>query len=249
MDVLVYGIGGKMGKTLLTSIQNTEDVNAVCGIDVFADPGAFNIPVYKSINQAKEHFDCIIDFSVHEAVFDILPYAISKKIPCVLATTGYNEHELQLIDTASKSIAIFKTGNMSIGINVLSKLAQAAATMMRTADTEIIEMHHNQKIDAPSGTALMLLDSIEKARGKSKHVFGRNGLTGTRSTNEICVHAVRGGTVIGKHSVMFMLNNEVITLTHEAESKTVFANGSINAARFLIQKPAGLYEMNDLLQE
>ncbi|MDR0751539.1 MAG: 4-hydroxy-tetrahydrodipicolinate reductase [Christensenellaceae bacterium] len=248
MNILIYGIGGKMGKTLLTASQNTDDIKAVAGVDVFADPTDYNIPVYKSINQTKESFECIIDFSAHEAVFDILPFAISKKIPCVLATTGYNEDELDLIDKAAQTIPIFKTGNMSLGINVLSKLVMAAANMLENADAEIIETHHNQKVDAPSGTALMLLHAIEDSRGPVKPIFGRSGISSPRDSKEVGIHAIRGGSVVGKHSVMFMMNNEVLTLTHEAENKIVFANGAIDAARFLVDRTeAGIYNMNHLL--
>ncbi|MDR2267344.1 MAG: 4-hydroxy-tetrahydrodipicolinate reductase [Christensenellaceae bacterium] len=248
MDIAIYGIGGKMGRTLLNMAPTCEDVRVVCGVDLFADPSEFDLPVYKSIHDSSEHIDCIIDFSVHDAIFDILPFAIHHGIACVLATTGHNEHELQAIEKAAEKIPTFKTGNMSIGINTLSKLVELAAGLLDTADIEIVEMHHNQKVDAPSGTALMLASAAEKARGKLERVTGRSGLVGKRSGREIGIHAVRGGSVVGKHSVMFMQSNEVITLTHEAESKAVFASGALDAAKFITGKEPGIYDMNDLLK-
>lgn len=245
MKIIISGIGGAMGKVLFDAIKNDGTAECVAGVDKFADKNAFNIPVYGSFNEIAVNADCIIDFSVHNAVYGYIPYAVKTKTPCVIATTGFSPDELALIDGAAKEIPILQSGNMSIGINLLVNLAQKAAEFLGSkADIEIIEMHHNKKTDAPSGTALMLANAIKN--GESEFVYGREGITGKRKGNEIGIHAVRGGTIVGKHDVMFIMNNEIVTLSHEADSKAIFAQGAIKAASFLIGKPAGKYSMKDL---
>ena len=247
MKIIIYGVGGKMGRVLVNCIDGSEDTIA-CGVDKFADKSLFGFPVYSSAKDIKEDADVIIDFSVREAIYDYLPYAVDKKIPCVIATTGFNEDETAYILNASKDIPIFKTGNMSIGINLLLQLAKIGAKALgKNADIEIIEQHHNQKVDAPSGTALLLADGIKSVLGDSEYTFGRVGHTGKRKDNEIGIHAVRGGTIVGKHEVLFIMDNEVITLKHEAESKGVFAYGSINAARYIVRQSPGIYNMENMI--
>lgn len=247
MKIAIYGIGGTMGKVLYSCI-NSSGETALCGIDKFADKLSFAVPVYASAKEMTEKPDCIIDFSVRETIYDYLPYAVENRIPCVIATTGYNEEETDYIKNAAKIIPIFKTGNMSVGINLLLKLAIIGAeTLGKSANIEIIEQHHNKKVDAPSGTALLLADGIRSVMPEKEYVFGREGHTGRRTENEIGIHAVRGGSVVGKHEVLFMLDSEVITLKHEAESKAVFANGSINAARFIVNQEPGIYTMENML--
>ncbi len=247
MNILIYGIGGAMGKALTCALQDSDD--KFCGVDKFADPTKYDVPVYNDCSNITSKVDCIIDFSVRAGIFDYLPYALKNNIPCVIATTGYDDKELNYITDASKLIPIFKTGNMSIGINLLLKLAkEAAKTLGHSANIEIIEQHHNKKVDAPSGTALMLADSIKSVLPESEYVYGREGITGKRPQNEIGIHAIRGGSIVGKHEVMFIMDKEIVTLKHETENKSVLANGSINAAHYIIKQAPGMYGMEDMLK-
>ena len=250
MNLLLIGAGGKMGRTLINCIYGNEQFEILGGVDKFAKQKDFTFPIFgscKEIDQ-KVKIDCIIDFSAREAIYDYLPYAVENNIPCVIATTGYDKDQQKFISDAADKIAIFKTGNMSVGINLLLRLVKIAArTLGQNADVEIVETHHNQKVDAPSGTALLLADGIKESLDyDAEYVNGRCGQVGKRG-KEIGIHAVRGGTVVGKHEVSFFLNNEVITLKHEAENKSVFAYGALEAAKYLVDKPNGLYDMNDLL--
>ena len=250
MKLILIGAGGKMGRTLINCIYGNEQFEISCGIDKFAKQKEFTFPLYKNCGEipADIDADCIIDFSVREAIYDYLPYAVQKNIPCVIATTGYDEEQQKFISDAADKIAIFKTGNMSLGINLILRLSKIAArTLGQNADVEIVETHHNQKVDAPSGTALLLANGIKDSLNHdAEFVYGRSGQVGKRG-KEIGIHAVRGGTVVGKHEVSFFLNNEVITIKHEAENKSVFANGALEAAQYIVGKPNGLYDMNDLL--
>lgn len=250
MDILIYGIGGKMGRNVYNAVKNYEGANALLGIDKFANPNDFDIPVFKSLDDVNidKKPDCIIDFSVKEAIYDIIPYAVKNNVPVVLCTTGYGAEEMALIRDASTKIAVFRSGNMSLGVNTLIKLVKSAATLLgQASDVEIIEMHHNQKVDAPSGTAIMLADAVKSVIPDLTDVNGRKGIVGKRNNKEIGIHAVRGGSIVGKHEVMFIMDNEIVTLKHEAESKTVFANGAVRAAIFMKDKPAGIYDMQDVL--
>lgn len=248
MKVLIYGIGGTMGTYVFDCLKEEKDATAVCGVDKFIKENTFGIPVYKSCNEVNVDIDCIIDFSMHECIHDYIPYAIKNKIPCVIATTGFDNEEEKIIQDASEKIPVFQTGNMSLGINLLVQLVkQASSTLGDKADIEIIEMHHNKKLDAPSGTAKMLAESVKKELPSSKFIYGRKGIVGKRNKNEVGIHAIRGGSIVGKHDVMFILNNEVVTVSHESENKSIFAQGSVNAAKFLIKQNNGLYDMNDML--
>lgn len=248
MRIMIYGAGGAMGKMLGACIRNSDD-KILCGVDKFASQNDFDFPIYKDCSDIKEMPDCIIDFSVRAGIYDFLPFAVKNNIPCVVATTGHNEEEMAYIKEAAKSIPVFKTGNMSLGISLLLQLAKMGAKILgRSADIEIIEQHHNKKVDAPSGTALLLADGIKSVIPEANYIFGREGAVGKRTQNEIGIHAVRGGTIVGKHEVMFIMDKEVITLKHEAESKTVFANGSINAAHYIIKQTAGIFSMEDMLK-
>lgn len=245
MKIIVYGAGGKMGKMLIETIRQSSD-EILCGVDKFA-VGEYDFPIYASCSQITGDADCIIDFSVRAAIYDYLPYAVEHKIPCVIATTGYDAEENAFIAQAAETIPIFKTGNMSNGINLLLRLAKiAAAYLGNEANIEIIEQHHNQKVDAPSGTALLLANGIKTVLADAEFNYGRCGHTGKRPDNEIGIHAVRGGSVVGKHEILFMMNNEVVSIKHEAENKGIFAQGSLKAARFLIGKPNGIYTMENI---
>lgn len=249
MKIIISGISGKMGKTLLNIINGSTEHEVVAGVDNYLDE-SINVDIYKSFKDInlKSEIDCIIDFSVKDAIYDILPFAIKNNLPVVLATTGFNETDEKYIINASKNIAILKSGNMSYGVNAMVKIIEYATSLLKDdCDIEIIETHHNQKIDAPSGTALMILNTIQNVSSNLDDVqYGRKGIIGKRTNKEIGVHSVRGGSIVGKHEVQFLLNGESITIKHEAESKSIFALGSLKAAKFLLNKKPGLYTMQDL---
>ena len=247
--IILCGACGKMGGNVLSLLADDPNAEAVCGVDLY--PKEIGIPVYKSFADIKEEADVIIDFSSAENLVERLEYAKSHKLAIVLASTGLSPADLALIDEYAKSTAIFKTANLSLGVNLMQALCKAAAQVLGdNFDVEIIEKHHNLKKDAPSGTALMLADTINEAfNGEKKYVDGRSGIVGARDKKEIGMHAVRGGTIVGEHEVMFAGEDEIITITHSARSKRVFAVGAIRAAKFLHGKGAGRYEMKDLLAE
>lgn len=251
INALICGICGKMGENLLNLLENDGEMAVACGVDVRGNGASSSglPPIYTAFNGVKEKVDVIIDFSSPAVLKDELLWAEKAGCPVVLATTGYSEADLLLIEAAAKKIAVFKTGNFSLGINLLVKLVKKAAqTLGEGFDIEIIEKHHNQKVDAPSGTALMLADSVNEAYpGGKEYLYGRSGAVGKRG-KEIGLHAVRGGTIVGEHEVMFAGEDEIITLSHSARSKRVFAVGAIRAAKWLIGKPAGKYDMNDVLE-
>lgn len=248
MNILIYGISGTMGRIVYNTLKNHTTCNGICGVDKYANQDEFTIPVYQNVFDVKEKVDCVIDFSVKAALPDILAYCTSNKIPCVLCTTGYSDDEIASINAASRIIPIFRSGNMSVGVNALVKLVKEATKLLGIAsDVEIIEQHHNKKVDAPSGTAIMLANAVKSEMDGLEIVNGRQGICGKRTKNEIGMHAVRGGTIVGKHEVMFIMNNEVVTLKHESENKGIFAEGAIRAAQYLVNQPAGLYDMQDML--
>ena len=246
-NILICGISGKMGGNVLSLLENDPEAKAVCGVDFY--PKQLSVPVYKTFSEVKEPVDVIIDFSSPEALEDRLKFAEEKGAGIVLACTGFSEKELALVDEYSARVAIFKTANLSLGINLMQALCKAAAEVLGEAfDVEIVERHHNLKKDAPSGTALMLADSINEVfDGKKKYVEGRSGIVGARTREEIGIHAVRGGTIVGEHEVMFAGENEILTISHSARSKRVFAAGAIRAAKFLAGKAPGKYDMQNLL--
>ena len=247
--IILSGACGKMGANVLSLLQNDENAVAVCGVDLF--PREIGVPVYKSFADIKEEADVIIDFSSPDNLVERLEYAKNKNIAIVLASTGLSKEDLALVDEYAKSVAIFKTANLSLGVNVMQALCKAAAQILGDGfDVEIIEKHHNLKKDAPSGTALMLADTVNEAFDNQKrYVNGRDGIVGAREKSEIGIHAVRGGTIVGEHEVMFAGEDEIITISHSARSKRVFAVGAIRAAKFVKGKPAGKYDMKDLLNE
>ena len=247
--IILCGACGKMGGNVLSLLEQDENAVAVCGVDLF--PKEIGIPVYKSFNEITEQADVIIDFSSPVGVQERLEYAKTHNLGIVLASTGFSAEDLKVIDEYTKYVPIFKTANLSLGVNVMQALCKAAAQILGdNFDVEIIERHHNLKKDAPSGTALMLADTINEAFDNQKRfVNGRDGIVGAREKSEIGIHAVRGGTIVGEHEVMFAGEDEIITITHSARSKRVFAVGAIRAAKFLKGKQAGRYEMKDLLAQ
>ncbi len=249
INVLVCGIVGKMGGNIVSLLKDDKEAKVVCGVDLTADE-RYNVPVYSSFDNIKEQVDVIIDFSSPAVIKSELDWAVKHNVPAVLASTGYSESDLKFIEKCSEKIAIFRTANFSLGVNLLVKLVrQAASVLGENFDIEIIEKHHNQKADAPSGTALMLADSANSAfAGGKRYLNGREGIVGKRG-NEIGIHAVRGGTIVGEHDVMFAGEDEIITLSHSARSKRVFAAGAIKAAKWVAGKPAGKYDMTNVLEK
>ena len=243
INVLICGIGGKMGGEVCGLLCNEIDAKAVCGVDV-RTPENIKVPVYKNFTDVKERVDVIIDFSSPAVLKTELDWAIKNGVPVVLGSTGYSDIDLKYIDGCAEKIAIFKTANFSVGVNLLMKLVREAALALGNKfDIEIIEKHHNQKADAPSGTALMLAESANA--GNKNYIYGREGAC--RRGSEIGIHAVRGGTIVGEHDVIFAGEDEIITLSHSARSKKVFAAGAVKAALFLAGKPAGKYDMQDII--
>lgn len=247
--IIICGACGKMGGNVLSLLADDPNATAVCGVDLY--PKEIGIPVYTTFADIKEEADVIIDFSSPVGLAERLEYAKMHGLGIVLASTGFTAEDQALVAEYSKSVAIFKTANLSLGVNLMQALVKAAAQVLGdNYDVEIIERHHNLKKDAPSGTALMLADSVNEAFDNAKrYVGGREGIVGAREKSEIGIHAVRGGTIVGEHEVMFAGEDEIITITHSARSKRVFAVGAIRAAKFLPQKEAGMYEMKHLLAE
>ncbi len=247
--VIMHGCNGKMGQTIRSLIAADEEIEIVAGVDA-KDEGQNPYPVFSAIGECTVDADAVIDFSVASAVDDLLAYCAEKKVPCVLCTTGLSEAQLEKVKEASKQVAVLKSANMSLGINTLLKLLKEAAKTLSPAgfDIEIVEKHHNQKVDAPSGTALALADSINEEMGDSfTYVYDRSQVRQKRDVKEIGISAVRGGTIVGDHDVIFAGVDEVVTFSHRAYSKAVFGKGAIQAAKFLAGKPAGLYDMADVI--
>lgn len=249
MRILLCGANGKMGKVVYECTSAFENTDVVAGVDPYGENS--NFPLYRSFDEVNTKADVIIDFSHPALLSSMLKYATENKIPAVVATTGLDENGLNLIKEASKEIPVFFTANMSLGVNLISELAKkAAAVLSPDFDIEIVEMHHNQKIDAPSGTALLLADEISSAlENEPVYEFDRHSKRMKRSKNEIGISSVRGGTIVGEHEIIFAGTDEVIKISHSAYSKKLFANGAINAAKFIVNAKSGLYSMKDILEE
>lgn len=247
--VIMHGCNGKMGQVISNLIAADADIELVAGIDA-RDDGHNPYPVFTDITECQIEADCLIDFSAAAAVDKMLDYCLEKKLPCVLCTTGLSEAQLEKVQAASKEIAILKSANMSLGINLLLKLLKSAAGVLAPAgfDIEIVEKHHNLKVDAPSGTALALADSInEELDNAYEYVYDRSTRREKRPEKEIGISSVRGGTIVGDHDVIFAGADEVITFSHTAYSKAVFGKGAVQAAKFLAGKPAGMYDMSNVI--
>lgn len=248
INALVNGCNGQMGKEIVKCIDNSDNFNIICGVDRI-DSGDNDFPVYTNINSIRELPDIIIDFSVPEASINILNFAKNKKIPIVIATTGFSNEQLKYIEETSKFIPIFKSSNMSLEINIMNILVSKLSKILSECDIEIIETHHKNKVDAPSGTALMLANSINSSLDNNMtYTYDRTTSREKRKTNEIGIHSIRGGTEVGKHSVLFLGENESFEVTHSVTSRSVFAKGAIKASEFIVNKNNGLYEMKDLVK-
>ena len=249
LRIILSGCCGQMGKVLTDMINETDDMRTVAGIDIAEDPSAA-YPIYPSVAACAEEADVVIDFSTAAAVDALLEGCVAKKLPLVLCTTGLSEEQLKKVKEAEQTIPVLRSANMSLGINLLLKLAAEAAQVLAPADfdIEIVEQHHRRKLDAPSGTALVLADSINEAMdGAYTYTFDRSPRHEKRDPKEIGISAVRGGSIVGEHDVLFAGQDEVITLHHSAYSRSIFAKGALSAARFLAGKPAGAYSMQDVI--
>lgn len=244
--VIINGCFGKMGAVLTRCIQEDKDLDLICGV---SQPpfNKCNFKVYEKMALVNESCDVIIDFSHHSALDDVLSYALDKKTPLVIATTGYNDEELNKIYDASKIIPIFHSYNMSLGVNVLLKLVKEATKMLSNFDIEVIEKHHNKKVDAPSGTAVMIANAIKDVLPNVENNYGRYGREAKRKENEVGIHAIRGGTIVGQHDVLFAGHDEIVEIKHTAQSKDIFAKGAITAAKYLVDKDPGYYNMDNIL--
>lgn len=246
LKILINGCNGKMGQVLAEEIRQTQDVEVLCGVDKL-DTGDNNFPVFTDIESINVKPDVIIDFSIPVATLNILKYANENKIPTVIATTGLSDEDMNLIKEYSKSFPIFKSANMSYEINLMAKLLKELAVKLSGSDIEIIETHHNRKIDAPSGTALLLADNINDALDNKMHYeYNRHDKHEKRDKKEIGIHSIRGGNEVGKHQVIFFNDNESFEITHNVNSRAVFANGAVKAAQFIAHKDNGFYDMNDI---
>lgn len=246
MKVIINGYSGTMGQVLTKCVADDEELELVAGISPkHHDVDGFN--TYSSFADVKEDSDVVIDFSNPLALDGILEYCLKTKTPVVLATTGYNDEEMEKIHEAAKQIPVFLSFNMSLGVNILLKLVKEAAKNLANFDIEIIEKHHNKKVDSPSGTAVMIANAVKEIREQSEFIYGRHGRTGKRQQNEVGIHAVRGGTIVGEHSAIFAGNDEILEINHSARSKNVFAEGAISAAKYLVNQEPGFYNMDDML--
>ena len=243
IKVLINGACGRMGKEVEKIVEASETMTVAAKIDKMAAESG----CYTDINDFSGEADVIIDFSNHLGTNELLDYAIKRGIPTVVATTGHTNEELEYIRAAGEKIAVFHSANMSLGVALLCELAVKAAATMPDADIEIVETHHNRKLDAPSGTALMIARAIKTVREKADFVFGRDGMR-KREKDEIGVHAVRRGNIVGIHEVLVSTDSQTITLKHEAHSRALFAEGAVSAAEYILGKGAGLYNMNSIVE-
>lgn len=247
--ILMHGCNGAMGQTIAELVREEAEAEIVAGVDL-TDEGKNGFPVFPHIGECDVKADVIIDFCSPKALDGLLDYAVGNGVPAVICTTGLSEEQVGQIQQASERVAILRSANMSLGINMLMKMVKEAVDTLAPAgfDVEIIEKHHNRKIDAPSGTALALADSINEAAGGSyEYVYDRSQVRQKREKKELGISAVRGGTIVGEHEVIFAGTDEVIEFKHTAYSRAVFARGSISAAKYLANRRAGLYDMSDVI--
>lgn len=248
--IIMHGCNGKMGRVICGLVENDPDIEIVAGIDMVAANTDF--PVFTDIKDCDIEADAIIDFTTASAVPAVIDYAVEKNTPAVICTTGLSEETMAAIDKASEKVAMFKSANMSLGINLLATILKKYSDVLYEAgfDVEIVERHHNQKIDAPSGTAILLGDAVNEGVGnKLEYVYDRSQVREKRNRRELGFSAVRGGTIVGDHEVIFAGKDEVIEFTHSAYSKEVFAVGAIKAAKFIKGRSAGKYDMQDVMAE
>lgn len=248
IKVLINGCNGKMGQELAKAIEKNDNFKTICGVDRI-DTGDNKFSVYTDITKIAEEPDVIIDFSVPISTFNVLQYAVEKHIPIVICTTGFSKEELEKIEELSKQVPIFRSSNMSYEINLMSKLVAQITRYLKDSDIEIVETHHNRKVDAPSGTALLLADSINNELNNEMHYeYDRHVKREKRDKKEIGIHSIRGGNIVGTHTVTFFSENETFEVTHTATSRGVFAEGALKAAEYLVLQNNGLYSMDNLIK-
>ena len=247
-NIILCGCNGKMGRAVTACVATRDDCRIVAGIDINAEQKA-DYPVFSSHDACTVSADVVVDFSHPSSLAGTLAFAKSRHIPAVIATTGLSAEQIADIRNTAETVPIFFSANLSLGVSLLAELARkAAAVLGGSFDVEIIEKHHNQKIDAPSGTALMLADAVSEGLSyEPTYVFDRHSVRQKRDPHEIGFSAVRGGTIVGEHDILFAGHDECITLSHQAMSKEIFAVGAVNAALFVADKPAGLYSMKELV--
>lgn len=245
--ILLSGCCGRMGRNVIETVKNRKDCEIVAGIDIIED-SSIGFPVFQNYDDVQVKADVIIDFSNPALLPDMLKYALKNKTTVVIATTGLDDKQIKEVEKASDEIAVFFSYNMSIGVSLLSELSKLAAKVLGNSfDVEILEAHHNQKLDAPSGTALMLANAVKEEMPDAYFEYDRFSKRQKRNQNEIGIHSIRGGTIVGEHSVIFAGNDEIVTLSHSARSRAIFATGAVNAAVFLAGKKNGIYNMADLI--
>lgn len=249
LKIIIHGCNGKMGRVIAKLASESPDFTIVAGVD--KNTSQLDFPVYTDLEDVQEEADVIIDFSYHSAVPEMIKAAAKKKLPVVVATTGLSDEELAVINEASKEIPIFRSANMSLGISILISLVKEAAKILQNDfDIEIIEKHHNMKKDAPSGTALAIADAInEVLNDKKEYIYGRHTKAKERSQSELGIHAIRGGTIVGEHDVIFAGHDELLTISHTAQSREIFGYGALKAAKFIAGKNPGIYKMDDLVKK
>ena len=250
VKAIMHGCNGKMGQVISGLIKEDPQIEIVAGIDTFQEI-TNEYPVFASLKEFKVEAEVVIDFSNASAVDELLETCVERNLPVVLCTTGLSEEQLQKVEDAGRKVAVLRSANMSLGINLLMKLLKEAAAVLAPAgfDIELVEKHHNQKLDAPSGTAVALADSVNEAlNNEYTYKYDRSQERKKREKNEIGIVAVRGGTIVGEHDVIFAGADEVITFQHTAYSKAVFGKGAVEAAKYLAGKPAGMYGMSDVIQ-
>jgi len=248
IEVMVNGCNGKMGTVISELVDKNENMVLKCGVDKI-DTGLLTYPVYTDVSHIPERPDVIIDFSIPVATFNILEYAKINQVPIVIATTGFTAEEEEKIKEYSKFIPIFKSANMSFSINMFKHLLKEIAPKLKDADIEIVETHHNRKIDSPSGTAKMLASTINEALGGDyKYEYNRHSKHEKRDKKEIGISSIRGGNIVGEHTVMFFGESETFEIKHTSYSRQVFAEGAIKAAEFIVGKKNGMYNMDDLMK-
>ena len=249
INIIIHGCGGKMGKVVEGLVKEDSQLTIAAGID--PRDIQTDYPVFHSVDECTVKADVIIDFSTASAIPALLDYCVKTGTPAVLCTTGFSDELNNQVKEASKSVAILKSANMSVGVNLIMNLVKKAAEALYDSgfDIEILEKHHNQKIDAPSGTAIAIADSINEALdGKLNYVYDRSQVREKRTRDQLGISAIRGGTIVGEHDVIFAGKDEIITLSHTALSKEIFAVGAVKAAKFLAGKPAGFYTMKEVLE-
>lgn len=247
MKMIVNGVKGRMGREVAKMLEERFPfAELAAGVDIHPE-GAERFPVFEKLSDYSGEADCVIDFSHYLATEELLSFCVSRGLPVVIATTGHTEKELELIRVAAKTVPVFHSANMSLGIALLAALAKTAAQTMPGANIEIVEKHHNRKLDVPSGTALLIAEEIKKARPDHSLLVGRHE-NGRRPEKEIGIHSLRLGNIVGEHEVILATDTQVITLKHEAQSRSLFAEGAIRAAEFLCGKEPGLYDMKDLVR-